>query len=78
MNSYFTWFPFTIVLNTLKCINNRNSFLSFKRTTQGYLVKISIAHNKYLIPLLHLLINYISATPTPQVLSLKEEYAFLF
>ena len=53
-------------------------FLSYKGTTQAYVLKISIAHNKNLIPLLYLLINCISAKPTPQILSLNAEYTFLF
>ena len=48
-------------------------FLSFKGTIQPYLLKISIAHNKNLIPLLNVLINWISAKSAPQILSLNEE-----
>ena len=53
-------------------------FLSFKGTTQAYLLKISITHNKNLIPLLYLLNNCISAKSAPQILSLNVEYTFLF
>ena len=53
-------------------------FLSFKGTTQAYLLKISITHNKNLRPLLYLLNNYISAKSTPKILSLNVEYTFLF
>ena len=53
-------------------------FLSFKGTTQAYLLKISITHNKNLNPLLNVLINYISAKSAPQILSLNAEYTFLF
>ena len=53
-------------------------FLSFKGTTQAYLLKISITHNKYLIPLLYLLNNSISAKSAPQILSLNVEYTLLF
>ena len=53
-------------------------FLSFKGTTQAYLPKISITHNKDLIPLLYLLNNCMSAKSTPQILSLNAEYTFLF
>ena len=53
-------------------------FLSFKGTTLAYLLKISITHNKNLNPLLNLLNNYISAKSTPQILSLNDEYTFLF
>ena len=48
-------------------------FLSFKGTTHAYLLKRSMAHNKYLIPLLYLLINCMSAKSTPQILSLNKE-----
>ena len=48
-------------------------FLSFKVTTKAYLLKRSMAHKKYLIPLLYLLINCISAKSTPQMLPLTEE-----
>ena len=41
-------------------------FLSFKGTTQAYLLKISIAHNKNLNPLLTLLINCKSAKSEPK------------
>ena len=53
-------------------------FLSFKGTTQAYLLKISITHNKNLNPLLDLLINCISAKSAPQILSLNVECTFLF
>ena len=53
-------------------------FLSFKGTTQGYLLKISIIHSKNLNPLLNLLINYISATLAGQIFSLNPEYTVLF
>ena len=53
-------------------------FLSFNGTTQAYLLKISITHNKNLNPLLNLLNNCISAKSTPQILSLNDEYIFLF
>ena len=41
-------------------------FLSFKGTTQAYLVEISIAHKKNLNPSLNLLINSISANQFPK------------
>ena len=53
-------------------------FLSFKGTTHAYLMNKSITHKRYLIPLLYLLINCISAKSTPLILSLKEEYTLLF
>ena len=53
-------------------------FLSFKGTTQAYLLKISITHNKNLIPLLYLLHNCISAKSAPQILPLNVECTFLF
>ena len=52
--------------------------LSFKGTTQAHLLKATIAHKRYLIPLLYLLINFISARSQPQILSLKEEYTLFF
>ena len=39
---------------------------------------MSITHNKKRIPLLNLLINYISARAAPQILSIKGECTFLF
>ena len=48
-------------------------FLSFKGTTQAYLLKISITHYKNLNPLINLLINCISAKSALQVLSLNLE-----
>ena len=53
-------------------------FLSFKGTTQAHLLKISIAHNKNLIPLLYLLNNCIAARSAAQILSLNADYTFLF
>ena len=53
-------------------------FLSFKGITQAYLPKISITHDKNLIPLLNLLINCMSAKSGPQILALNDEYTFLF
>ena len=52
-------------------------FLSFK-TTQAFLLKVSITHNKNLNPLLNLLISCISAESVPRILSLNAEYTFLF
>ena len=37
-----------------------------------------MTHNKNSIPLLYLLINYMSGRCAPQILSLKEEYNLLF
>ena len=39
---------------------------------------MSITHNKKRIPLLNLLINYISARSAPQILSIKDECTFIF
>ena len=39
---------------------------------------MSITHNKNRNPLLNLLINWISARSAPQILSIKDEYTFLF
>ena len=52
-----------------KALTILTPFLSFKGTTQAYLLKISITHN----PLFNLLINYISAKSAPQILSLDPE-----
>ena len=53
-------------------------FLFFKGTTQAYLLKISITHNKNLIPLLYLFINCISDKSALQILSLNAACTFLF
>ena len=37
-----------------------------------------MSHNRYLNPLLYLLNDCISAKSTPDILSLKDEYTFLF
>ena len=47
-------------------------FLPFKGTTQAYLLKMSMTHDKNLVPLLYLLINCISARSVLQVLSFKK------
>ena len=62
----------------MESIGYCNSFLSFKERTYAYLLKISITHNKNLIPLLYLIINYISAKSVPQILSYKDEYDLRF
>ena len=53
-------------------------FLSFKGIIHVYLLNKSITHNKYLNPLLNLLINDISAGSAPQILSIKDECIFIF
>ena len=53
-------------------------FLSFKGITRGYLLKISITHNKNLNPLVNVLIKYISSRSTSQILSLKNESTYIF
>ena len=74
---YLSIFYFAFFLNHLKCLDMHQQklylFLSFKETTHAYLLKLSMTHNKNLIPLLNLLINCISAKSTPQILSLNEE-----
>ena len=77
INPYFVWFSFWTVSTTFKFIFNSNYFFSFKGTTHAYLLKRSITQNKYLIPFLHLLSNCISATSTPQILFLNEEWTLL-
>ena len=52
-------------------------FLSFKGTTNVYILKILITSNKNLIPLLNLLINCISARSAPKILSLNREQTLL-
>ena len=49
---YSIWFSFRLFKNTLKCINNTNTFLPFQGITEAYLLNKSVTHNKYLIPLL--------------------------
>ena len=44
-----------------------------REEAHAYLLNKSMAHNKYLIPLLYLLNDCISAKSTPQILSLNEE-----
>ena len=76
INPYFIWFSFKIIfLNALTILV---PFLSFIGTTYAYLLNKSIAHNKYLIPLLYLLSDCISAKSTLQILSLNDEQTFLF
>ena len=41
--------------------------------TQAYILNKSITHNKYLIPLLYLLNDWISAKSAPQISSLNDE-----
>ena len=52
-------------------------FLSFTEITYASLLKILMAHNEQLIPLLNLLINCISARLKHQILSIKGECTFL-
>ena len=52
--------------------------LSFKGITHAYLLQISITHNKKLLPLLSLFINYISVRSALQILSIKDECVFRF
>ena len=53
-------------------------FLSLKGISHAYLLKISITHNKTRIPFLKLLDDCISAKSISQILSIKDEHAFLF
>ena len=52
--------------------------LSFKGITHAYLLQISVTHNKKLLPLLSLFINYISVRSALQILSIKDECVFRF
>ena len=72
VNPYFIWFS-SFWDYFLKCVNNTNSFFVFYRNKPRILLNKSIAHNKYLFPLLSLLSGCISAKSTPQILSLKDE-----
>ena len=69
------WFGF--LLELLKILSNAlttvKPCLSFKGATHTYLLKRSMADNKYLISLLYALIYCISAKSTPQILSLNKE-----
>ena len=47
------------------------------RVTNAYLLNKSIAHKRYLIPLLFLLNDCMSTKSTPYILSLNCEYTFL-
>ena len=72
MNSIlFGFLPFEIIFRNASTI--LIPLLSFKGTTHVYLLNKSIAHNKYLIPLLYLFSDCISSKSTPQILSLKYE-----
>ena len=65
-----TYILFGIVLDSFKnfwkALVIVISYLSFKATTQAYLLKILITHNKNLNPLLNLFINCISANQPPK------------
>ena len=50
----------------------------FKGATHAHLWKISKTHNRKRIPLLNLLINYLSARSAPHILSIKDECTFRF
>ena len=65
INPYFIWFLF-FWNYFFKWSSYTSSFLSFIGTTQSYLLKKSIAHNKYLIPPLYLHNDSISAKSTPK------------
>ena len=67
----FDFLPFEI--NFLNALTILVPFLSFKGITHAYLLNKSIAHDKYLTPLLYLLNDCTSAKSTPQILPLNEE-----
>ena len=75
---YLSILFFIVLLDWFSVRYFQNTFLSFNRTTQAYLLKISIRHNKNLNALLNFFINCISAKSAPQILSLKAEYTFVF
>ena len=68
VSSKFFWEAFVIVM----------LLLSFKRTTHGYFVKISMTHNKSWSPLLYLFVYCISTRAAPQIMYLRGEYTFRF
>ena len=70
----FDFLPFEIISRNALTI--LIPLLPFKWTTYVYLLKKSISHNKYLISLLYLLNDCISAKSTPQILSLQDEQTF--
>ena len=51
---------------------------SFKGKTHAYLLKFSVTQYRNRIPVLHLLINFISTWSTPEIMSLKEECTLRF
>ena len=53
-------------------------FLSFKETNHGYVLTLSITHNKKRILLLNFVINCISVKSAPQISSIKDECTFHF
>ena len=59
-------------------IRNGIYLIKFWCTIHQTLPKISITRNKKQISLLNLLINCISARSTTEILSLNDEYTFLF
>ena len=71
---YFIWF----VMNFFFFFFFVITLLFFKRITHGYLLKMSITYNKKRICILNSLCNCISVRSTPKILSIKDEYAFLF
>ena len=73
---------FCLVISLNKSLNKSSPivipFSSFKGTTYAYLLKISVTHNKNLVPSLNLPINWISAKSAHQILSLNEEQTLIF
>ena len=69
----FYLFGVLLRLSFLNALTIVIPLLSFKGTTLACLLNKSIAHNRYLIPLLYLLNDCISAKSTAQILSLKDE-----
>lgn len=61
-----------------KALINVIPFLTFKGTTDAFLLKISMTHNENRNPLLCLLIICISARSAPRIFSLKDQYTFRF
>ena len=76
IDPYFIWFLSELSKTFWNALTIQLPLLLFEKATQAYLKNKSIAHNKYLIPLLYLLSDCISAKSTPQILLIKDEWTF--
>ena len=73
----FFCFAIRFFLFFLRSTSNFNNYLSIRRITYACSLKISIAYHKRRIPLLNLLINYISVRSAHKISSVKNECTFL-